>query len=54
MEEEHQFQLALNKKLTRNFPLRGGKGSMYEGGLRVPFVIKGPGVSRNSPILMYQ
>ena len=36
------------QKIARNFPLRGGKGSMYEGGLRVPFVIIGPGVSKNS------
>ena len=36
------------QKVARNFPLRGGKGSMYEGGLRVPFVILGPGVSQNT------
>ena len=32
-----------NKKLPRNYPLRQGKGSMYEGGLRVPFIAFGPG-----------
>jgi arylsulfatase A-like enzyme len=27
-----------------NTPLRGGKGSFFEGGLRVPAIIKGPGI----------
>ena len=35
-------------KLPRNHPLRNGKGSMYEGGLRVPFIVIGPGVTPGS------
>lgn len=31
---------------TDNAPLRSGKGSFYEGGLRVPFLIRWPGVTR--------
>ena len=29
----------------RNPPLAGGKGTVSEGGLRVPFIIRGPGIS---------
>lgn len=33
---------------NRNYPLRDGKHSFYEGGLRVPFMIAGPGIQANT------
>ena len=33
-------------KVTDNAPLRSGKGSLYEGGTRVPFFVRWPGVSK--------
>ncbi|HEY8504251.1 MAG TPA: sulfatase [Gemmataceae bacterium] len=34
------------RNITTNVPLRAGKGSAYEGGVRVPLIIRWPGVTR--------
>jgi len=33
---------------TNNIPLRKGKTHTWEGGIRVPFIVKGPGIALNS------
>ena len=43
---------------TQNSPLKSGKGSLYEGGIRVPFIVKWNGVAeqglRNSSCIMVE
>ena len=35
---------------TSNLPLRGGKGWLYEGGIREPLIVKWPGVTKSGSI----
>lgn len=38
---------------TQNLPLRQGKGSLYEGGIRVPMLFAGPGIAPSSTSKQY-
>ncbi|WP_339707363.1 sulfatase [uncultured Kriegella sp.] len=46
-------QVNARVNLKNNYPLRSGKGSLYEGGIRVPFIVKWPGITKPGDVCDY-
>jgi arylsulfatase A-like enzyme len=49
-DETAKSEVLENGQITDNAPLRSGKGSLYEGGIRTPFIVRWPGVTKSGAI----